>query len=178
MTGTWLHGKNRLVTSDLNWYCHLYLHYNTSKVIYVCASFCPFVSSAFPSTCQKECWCSPRRLCKLQEIERKLWQQVNTLLLLCDVFFSHLLSCGRSHLLIYPFQSSVCHRDITCFPSTAQGVCCERGGGWRPGIFQCHAGDTTSLQIWEAAIRRHPGQPPRYIYVSDLRRSSPTQTLW
>lgn len=64
-----------------------------------------------------------------------------------DVFFSHLLSCGRSHLLICPFQSSVCRRDITCFSSTAQGVCCERGGGWRPGIFQRHAGDATSLQI-------------------------------
>lgn len=95
--------------------------------------------------------------------------------------FSHSLSCYRSTQTVQKREllvCSVCHRDVTCFSSAAQGVCCERGGRWYPGIFQCHAGDTTSLQIWEAAVRRHPGQPPRYVYVSNLRRPSPTQTLW
>lgn len=34
--------------------------------------------SAFPPTCQKERWCYPRRLCKLQKIKRQLWQQVKS----------------------------------------------------------------------------------------------------
>lgn len=133
------------------------------KVIYLSYSLC-LVSSAFPPTCQKECWCSPGRLCKLQEIQRKLWQQVKCAsLLLCIICFCLYLYFHNYNL--FP-------------PPTSQGVCCERGGCWYPGIFQCYAGNTTSVQIWEAAVRRHPGQPPGYINVSNLRRPSPTQTLW
>lgn len=86
-------------------------------------------------------------------------------------FYTFLLSCCISWHMITTDLTRV-------FSSTTQGVCCERGGCWRPGIFQCHAGDAASLQIWEAAVCRHPGQPPRYIHVSDLWRASPTQTLW
>lgn len=145
-----------------------------SKLFISIVLFC-FMISAFPPTCQEERWFSPGRLCKLQEIKRKLWQQVNTHIV--TTYSTYLLSCCRSPGSAKTWLA-LCHRYVTRFSSPAQGVCSERGGCWYQRIFQCHAGHTTSLQIWKAAVRRHPGQPSGYIYVSNLWRPSPTQTLW
>ena len=69
--------------------------------------------SAFPPTCQKERRCSPWRLCKLQEIERKLWQQVKIRFVTCH-YFCHLLKwCTLSRW----FKNMTCYNLVFLFCS-------------------------------------------------------------
>lgn len=65
-----------------------------------------FFSSAFPPTCQKKHRRSPWRLCKLQEIKRKLWQQVKILLVTCSfLIFPHLLTWPAFLYISKPYVS-------------------------------------------------------------------------
>lgn len=76
------------------------------------------LSSAFPPTCQKERRCSPRRLCKLQEIQRKLWQQVKT-----HIVASHFLTLAVHNTTC--FSTSARSENMTCF-----SLCCSGSLLW------------------------------------------------